>query len=270
MRFRNLAADAVEVGQIDDALTHVPQTVVLSRSYAQPVVFAQPLSTDGAATSVVRVTEVLSDRFTLYVHEAPNYGGGHATETVSYIVLEAGTWQVAGGKQLQVGTLATNATVGVRVSNVWAGVTFSETFSSAPVVLSQVQSNDDPHWVKTRQRYVGTGGFQVALEEEEASAYGPWHGDHRLAGHRCRAGHVEWARFRGGPDIGGRDPQLVRHRLWRELRGSAAFRGLHGDLQRGEQLRAALPEPGRQRGGSQGGGGHRPGTARRTTGTARR
>ena len=84
-------------------------------------------------------------------------------------MLEAGTWQVAGGRRLQVGTRVTGATVGVRVSNVWAGVTFSESFSSAPVVLSQVQSNNDPHWVKTRQRNASTVGFDVALEEEEAS-----------------------------------------------------------------------------------------------------
>ena len=94
--------------------------------------------------------------------------GNHATETVSYIVLEAGTWEVAGGKRLEVGKVSTNATVGGRVSNVWAQVTFSETFSSAPVVLSQVQSNDDSHWVKTRQRNPTTTGFQVAMEEEEA------------------------------------------------------------------------------------------------------
>ena len=65
--------------------------------------------------------------------------------------------------------LIVDTRIGSRRSNVWAGVTFSETFSSAPVVLSQVQTNDDPHWVKTRQRNASATGFQVALEEEEAS-----------------------------------------------------------------------------------------------------
>ena len=184
------------MGQIDDALTHTPQTVILSRSYAHPVVFAQPPSFDGGDTSVVRITDVQPDRFTLYIHEAPNKDGPHATETVIYVVLEAGTWQVANGKHLhedplqgKVGTLVTNATVGKRLSNVWAQVTFSETFSSAPVVLSQVQSNDDPHWVKTRQQNVGAAGFDVALEEEQASA-SP-HGTETIGWLAMDAGHED-------------------------------------------------------------------------------
>jgi hypothetical protein len=44
-----------------------------------------------------------------------------------------------------------------------------------------VQSNDDAHWVKTRQRNVSAGGFALALEEEEASATSP-EGDLRAHG----------------------------------------------------------------------------------------
>ncbi len=135
------------------------------------------------------MTDVQPDRFTLYIHEAPNKDGPHATETVSYVVLEAGTWELAEGKHLQVGTLATDATVGKRITNVWAQVTFSETFSSAPVVLSQVQSNDDPHWVKTRQQNVGAAGFDVALEEEQASA-SP-HGTETIGWLAMDAGHED-------------------------------------------------------------------------------
>ena len=80
-----------EIGQINNTLTHVTQTVVLSRRYVNPVVFAQPLSTNGGDTAVVRITDVQADRFTLYVHEAPDEDGTHGTESVSYLVLEAGT-----------------------------------------------------------------------------------------------------------------------------------------------------------------------------------
>ena len=74
-----------EVGYLDDTLTHTPQTVVLSRHYVNPVVFAQPPSRDGSDVSVIRVRDVQSDRFKLYVDEAPNHGSGtHTTEAVSY------------------------------------------------------------------------------------------------------------------------------------------------------------------------------------------
>ena len=212
---------------------------------------------------MVRITDVQPDRFTLYVHEAPNKDGPHTTETVSYVVLEAGTWEVADGVHLQVGTRVTTATVGLRISNVWAPVTFSETFSSTPVVLSQVQSNDDPHWVKTRQHNVSAGGFDVALDEEEASATPPEgdlrsHGTETIGWLAMDAGHedVERPPIRGRPDSRGSDARLVLDRLWPEFRPGAAFCGHPGDLQLGERLRVALPEPGGWRGRSQGRGGH--------------
>jgi serralysin len=63
----------------------------------------------------------------------------------------------------------TDATVGKQVSNTWADVAFSDAlpFTSAPVVLSQVQTNNDTEWVKTRQKNIITTGFKVALEEAE-------------------------------------------------------------------------------------------------------
>jgi YD repeat-containing protein len=42
-------------------------------------------------------------------------------------------------------------------------------FHAQPVVVSQVQTDNDPHWVKTRQRNVTASGFDVALEEEDAN-----------------------------------------------------------------------------------------------------
>ena len=157
-----------EVGQLNDTLTHTPQTVMLSRAYENPVVFAQPISRDGGDTAVVRIIAVQADRFTLYVHEAPNKDGSHTTEAVSYVVLEAGSWELADGTPLEVGKLTTTATVGRRISSEWAQVSFGSPFSAPPVVVSQVQTANDPHWVKTRQRDVTATGFDVAMEEEEA------------------------------------------------------------------------------------------------------
>jgi len=67
-----------EAGYLNDTLTHTPQTVYLSRHYVNPVVFTQPVSRDGRDTSVVRITDVQADRFTLYLHKAPDRNGSHA------------------------------------------------------------------------------------------------------------------------------------------------------------------------------------------------
>jgi serralysin len=168
-----------EAGQT--SVKHWSKTVLLEHAYDNPVVFAQPASYAGGQTAVVRITDVQSDRFTLHVDEAPNHDGYHPWETVSYVVLEAGSWELADGTRLEVGKRETMATVGRRVSSPeWASVTLAPSFPTTPTVLSQVQTENDPHWVKTRQRNVAPGGFQVALEEEEDKT--TWHGSAEVIG----------------------------------------------------------------------------------------
>jgi serralysin len=64
------------------------------------LLFAQPPTYDGDV-SVVPITDVQADRFTLYVDEAPNHDGSHTTETVSWLVLEAGSWTLPDGRRLR-------------------------------------------------------------------------------------------------------------------------------------------------------------------------
>ena len=143
--------------------------------FINPVVFAQALSQDGGDTAVVRITDVQSDQFSLYLQEAPNKDGWHTTEAVSYLVLEAGSWALDDGTRLEVGMVATGATVGNGIDNVWQTINFASPFSAAPVIFSQVQGAGDPHWVKTRQQNAGPAGFEVVMEEEEnkTSPHGP-------------------------------------------------------------------------------------------------
>ncbi|MCP4360416.1 MAG: hypothetical protein GY796_20600, partial [Chloroflexi bacterium] len=167
------AAAAVmgEVGRINDTLTHAPKTIALTHSYNNPIVFAWPVSRDGGDKSVIRITDIQADNFTLYVDEAPNHGSGaHTTEAVSYLVLEAGKWTLPDGSILEAGVISTTATVGQNVANQWHTVYFDELFAANPIVLSQVQTNHDPNWVKTRQQNVIANSFQLAMEEEEAKS----------------------------------------------------------------------------------------------------
>ena len=65
-----------EVGRITD-LTHEVQTIVLSKSYTNPVVFAQPVTSNGADTAIARVRDVQSDRFDIFLAEPSNLNGIH-------------------------------------------------------------------------------------------------------------------------------------------------------------------------------------------------
>jgi hypothetical protein len=198
-----------EVGFIDDALTHTEKTIVLNHSFDEPVVFAKPVSYDGSDESLVRITDVQSDRFTLFVDEAPNKDGNHTTESVSYLVLEAGKWELEDGTHLEVGLETTTAVVGRYFSNTWKAVSFESPFSSTPVVLTQIQTNNDPGWAGTRQVNASSSGVQFAIEAEESAKTN--HGPETVGWLAIEAGPGTWE---GMLFEAGHTPDDVTHRWY--------------------------------------------------------
>ena len=155
--------DIGEVGRIS-SLNHSEQTIVLDRTYTNPVVFAQPLSYNGSDPAIARIDNIQSDRFSVQVQE-PNYkDGSHTAESFSYLVLEAGTWQLKDGTLLGVGSVNTNATT----TSQWETINLDAGFADTPVILSQVQTKNGDEFVRTRQNNATASSFQLALEEEEA------------------------------------------------------------------------------------------------------
>lgn len=152
-----------EVGQIND-LTHRKQTITLQRHYDNPVIFAQTPSANGGQPVAVRIDNIQSNSFELYLQEPSNLDGKHPNaEDVSYIVLEAGSWVLDDGTKLEVGTLESNRLVTAGFES----VDFSQSFSDSPVVFSQIQTSNGGDLVRTRQQVATANSFQVGMEEEE-------------------------------------------------------------------------------------------------------
>jgi Peptidase M10 serralysin C terminal len=154
-----------EVGRITNVNQNL-QTITLKNNYINPVVFAQPLSYKASDPSVVRIANIdaANDTLSFYLEEAEYRDDIHVNESFSYMVVEAGTWKLENGTLLEVGTLNTNK---VSTSG-WENLSFKHNFISTPVVLSQVQSDNDTQFVRTRQRNATVDGFSITLEEEEA------------------------------------------------------------------------------------------------------
>jgi len=158
-----------EVGRVT-SLTHAPQTILLDGDYISPVVFAQSASTSNLEPAVVRVSNIQSDRFTMYLAHPSNGDGFHnSPETVTYVVLEAGSHRLADGTKINVGTLETSATVGNRLSTSWDTVNFLEPFGSTPAVMTQIQSTNGANYLKTRYLATSASAFVVGLEPEEST-----------------------------------------------------------------------------------------------------
>lgn len=195
-----------EVGLVNN-FNHNAQIIELAHSYQNPVIFAQPLSYAGSDPAIVRIENIQSDRFSAYLQE-PNYkDGSHTNESFSYLVLEAGSWQLENGALLEVGTFNTNL---ITSNGNWAGIDFSHDFATDPILFSQVQTNNDTDFVRTRHRAATADGFQLALEEEEALNQ-TGHGSETVGWFAMTPGQGTWNGF---SYLAGNTPDSVTDRFY--------------------------------------------------------
>ncbi|MGG7564992.1 hypothetical protein ACQ5SO_02370 [Rhodovulum sp. DZ06] len=129
-------------------LTHATSRVALSRAFDNPVVIAVANTANGADWFTVEVAEVGSSYIDLRLEEGPGGDGWHAAERVSWLVVEAGTWTMAGGIRIQAGATAARDLNLDPARN--TPVSF-DGFTGDPVVLHQVQGETDGY-VRSRWR----------------------------------------------------------------------------------------------------------------------
>lgn len=133
----------------------------LQGRYTQPVVVMGALSFTGSEPAHSRARRVSNTGFEWKIEEWSYQDGNHTTETNPYLVMEAGTHQLEGGR-------VAYATP-VEVDHRWRTVSFGSGFSSPPVVLVGVMSDRESDPVVVRVRGLTATSVQVRLDEEEAS-----------------------------------------------------------------------------------------------------
>jgi hypothetical protein len=143
-------------------------TISFASGFVNPVVIATITTTYDVGAAVARISNVTSAGFDLRIQETDNLDGIHAAETVSWVVVEAGSWVLADGTMIQAGMIDVSGAV--RQGFTYRD--FNDLFTTDPAVLSQTQTENDSAFVKTRMITNGTGSFSVALEEEEAASWG--------------------------------------------------------------------------------------------------
>jgi hypothetical protein len=159
----NSGTDLGEVGFviINQPNATVWHTVNLINRYADPVVIMQPASFNGGHPTTIRIRNITENAFEFQMDEWDYLDGAHTTETIGYLVMEAGTYELQNGTRIDVGF--------VEADHNFMEVVFSQTFTTLPVVLTQVQTTFGSSVVVTRQRNTGVGGFQVKVQEEEGN-----------------------------------------------------------------------------------------------------
>ncbi len=136
------------------------ETITLTRSYNEPVVVAKFATQNGSDEAVVAVRNITGNSFQLQMREYSNHDGWHTQETIHYIVVEAGTHELPNGVIIQAGNEQS-------VRENWRSITFPTAFNATPVVVSQVTTDPDGRALVTRQRNLGSAGFQFRIRSSE-------------------------------------------------------------------------------------------------------
>lgn len=155
-----------ESGQVFD-LDRAWQTIELEQDYLEPVIVAAVNSRNEEDPGVIRIRNVTSNSFEMHFEEWNYLDQNHAPEMASYVVFEAGIHTLRDGTVIE----ARNTTVDEQ----WTPVAFANDFGGeAPVVFSQIGSVNGPATATTRLKNINDLGFEVQVQEEEASAT-PFH-----------------------------------------------------------------------------------------------
>ncbi|MEM9768705.1 MAG: CAP domain-containing protein [Cyanobacteria bacterium P01_D01_bin.71] len=150
-----------EYGKV--SLNHQWRTVTLDDTYRNPVVIVSDPTFNGGDPVATRLRNVTGNSFQIRLQE-PNYkDGNHTNETVAYVVMEAGDWELADGTQISAGQTNSN-----RLSSDGFDRVDLTGFDNAPTVLTQVQTDNGSDWVTTRVTGQSATRFSLVMQEEEA------------------------------------------------------------------------------------------------------
>ena len=101
--------------------------------------------------------------FDIKIQRPYGYNSTHPSETVSFLAIAEGTWDLVDGSRLEVGTYDRIHTK----NNKFQTQLFSTSFSAKPGLISQVQTTDGTDWITLRHKDISSTGFKVAHQEDE-------------------------------------------------------------------------------------------------------
>ncbi len=123
-----------------------------------PVVVVGPPSANSTEQVIPRIKSVGKNGFEFQMDEWNYLNGYHPFETMYYLAMLPGTYEID-GVGVEAGIVQENSS--------WSTHYFNSPFSSTPVLLHTVASNNDNDAVAPRARNVNNNGFQLKLQEED-------------------------------------------------------------------------------------------------------
>ena len=160
----------------------VGTTVTLAHTYIDPVFIVEAISGDTGGGALNRpavaiITGTTTSSFTVRIQEPDNEPDTHGEELLSYIVMERGSYTLPDGRKVDVNTLDTNHYYGNAVSGASDDTcTFTQTFSSTPVILTSLQTNNNtnsPDFLTTSIALPNANTFACSIEVPDGETAEP-------------------------------------------------------------------------------------------------
>ncbi|HFQ90919.1 MAG TPA: tandem-95 repeat protein, partial [Desulfobulbus sp.] len=150
-----------ETGELQ--VTSAWQKVNFDTPFLNPVVIARATSLNDPEPGVIRVRNVTTTGFELRFQEWDSLDGIHPAETVTYLVMEQGSFTLANGTMVEAGCFPATTT------GTFAPVSFAKPMHRVPVVMTAVDTVNETDGVTTRIRNITAAGFEVMMQEQEAN-----------------------------------------------------------------------------------------------------
>ncbi len=148
-------------------------TVSLQNQYVDPIVVTSYYESANTYPASTRIDNIAIDSFDVKL-QSPS-GFNLSVDEITYFVIERGMWQIDSVK-VEADRYDTN-TVGSKGSWSYDNVSFNQSFSTDPIVLHQVMSNNDSNWIATyvsrdnsQNNPPDTDGMRIALNGAEATS----------------------------------------------------------------------------------------------------
>jgi hypothetical protein len=149
-----------EVGEI--TVDSAPVRINFNSPFNQPVIIANTITRNDPAPSVIRISDVDQQGFTVQIQAYDYLATGHGMETVSYLVLEKGSYTFDDGTQIEAGLFDTDATT-------FAAQSLMNQLDVTPVIFTSIMTSNGSDAVIGRVRNISTAGFEYQLQEQEAN-----------------------------------------------------------------------------------------------------
>lgn len=138
-------------------------------SNAIPVVIAGVPTRASGDPGVVRLSNAGVSSVKLKFQEWDYLDTSHPTEQIGYMALTPGRHPQNDGSLWEAGTVSLGGTV---ATDSWLNVNFAQAHGSVPKVFAVAQTYEGTATVAVRLRNISATGFQVALQEEQATQDG--------------------------------------------------------------------------------------------------